>query len=78
MSILSSIVTHPTFEHMVSLTLWFLILGTPLVIIVLVLYCAAKGTGNIAGFVIDKGAKRVRSYQQQQRKRDKIDPPIGA
>ncbi|KAF9349972.1 hypothetical protein BGX34_001479 [Mortierella sp. NVP85] len=78
MSIVSSITESPLFLNLVSYFLWFLILGTPLVIFFTVIYCAAKGTGNVAGFIIDRTTKRVRSYQQQQRKRDKIDPPIEA
>ncbi|KAF9942749.1 hypothetical protein BGZ67_000156 [Mortierella alpina] len=39
---------------------------------------ALIGTGNIAGLIIDKSAKRVRAYQQQQRKKEKSDPPRGA
>lgn len=78
MSIISTILHSSTFQNLFSYSVWFLIIATPLVTIATCLYCAAKGTGSVAGFIIDKSAKRVRSYQQQQRKQDKVDPPIGA
>ncbi|KAG0006513.1 hypothetical protein BGZ65_007191 [Modicella reniformis] len=78
MSIWSSILASPIFKTAFSLSIWFLLIGIPLLTIITLCYCAVKGTGNVAGLIVDKTTKRVRSYQQQQRKRDKIDPPIGA
>ena len=78
MSLKSSILQSPLFQKAFSLFIWFLLIGIPLLSIVLVVYCATKGTGTIAGLIIDKSAKRVRAYQQQQRKKEKPDPPMGA
>ncbi|KAG9327168.1 hypothetical protein KVV02_000884 [Mortierella alpina] len=78
MSLKSYILQSTLFQKTFSLTIWALIVGIPLLIVVLVIYCATKGTGNIAGLIIDKSAKRVRAYQQQQRKKEKSDPPRGA
>ena len=78
MSLKSYILQSALFQKTFSLTIWALLVGTPLLIVVLVVYCATKGTGNIAGLIIDKSAKRVRAYQQQQRKKEKSDPPMGA
>ncbi|KAF9962485.1 hypothetical protein BGZ72_004854 [Mortierella alpina] len=67
MSLKSYILQSALFQKTFSLTIWALLVGIPLFIVVLVVYCATKGTGNIAGLIIDKSAKRVRAYQQQQR-----------
>lgn len=76
MSIKSYILGTYLFKRLFSLSMWFLILGIPLLIICTILYCTAKGTGNVAGLIIDKAAKRVRNYQQEQRKKEKLDPPV--
>ncbi|GJJ76240.1 hypothetical protein EMPS_08599 [Entomortierella parvispora] len=76
MSIKSYILETYLFKRLFSISIWLLILGIPLLIISTILYCAAKGTGNVAGLVVDKAAKRVRSYQQEQRKKEKMEPPV--
>ncbi|KAF9122657.1 hypothetical protein BGW39_009579, partial [Mortierella sp. 14UC] len=56
------------FQRLFSLSIWFILLGIPLILIATFLYYTAKGTGNVAGVLVDKTAKRIRSYQQEQRK----------
>ncbi|KAF9577377.1 hypothetical protein BGW38_007446, partial [Lunasporangiospora selenospora] len=77
MSLRSTILESYLFKEAFSLLIWSLLFGIPLLITVSLCYCTAKGTGNVAGFIVDKSAKRIRSYQQQQRKKDKVEPPIG-
>ncbi|KAI8598055.1 hypothetical protein EDD21DRAFT_383702 [Dissophora ornata] len=76
MSIKSVILGSALFQKLFSLSIWFLLLGTPLLFFAIFFYCMAKGTGNVAGLVVDKTAKKVRSYQQLKRKREKMDPPV--
>ncbi|KAG0293711.1 hypothetical protein BGZ96_002431 [Linnemannia gamsii] len=78
MSLKSYVLGSSIFQTLFSLSIWFLLLGIPAVIIVTMFFYTAKGTGNVAGFIVDKTAKRVRSYQQQQRKRDKVEPAVGS
>ncbi|KAF9336445.1 hypothetical protein BGZ91_010002 [Linnemannia elongata] len=78
MSLKSYILGSYIFQKLFSLSIWFILLGIPTIIIVTLFFYTAKGTGNVAGFIVDKTAKRVRTYQQQQRKRDKVEPAIGA
>ncbi|KAF9913405.1 hypothetical protein BX616_010076 [Lobosporangium transversale] len=72
MSLLSYILQNPLFQILFSLTIWSLILGIPLLILSIAFYYMARGTGNVAGFVVDKATKRVRQYQQEQRKQDDL------
>lgn len=77
MSLKDYILQSALFQKTFSITVWALLIGIPLFTVILIVYCAAKGTGNIAGLIIDKSAKRFRAYQQQQRKKEKSDPPMG-
>ncbi|KAG0058320.1 hypothetical protein BGZ89_001388 [Linnemannia elongata] len=63
-------------QWLASLSIWFLLIGIPLLTISTFCYCLARSTGNVAGVIVDTTAKRVRSYQQQQRKRDKVEPAV--
>ncbi|KAF9926398.1 hypothetical protein FBU30_003998 [Linnemannia zychae] len=74
MSIITYILKSYPFQKLFSLSIWFILLGIPLIIISTILYCIAKGTGNVAGVIVDKTAKKVRTYQQEQRMREKAEP----
>lgn len=76
MSLQSYIPETYILQWLASLSIWFLLIGIPLLTISTFCYCLARGTGNVAGVIVDTTAKRVRSYQQQQRKRDKVEPAV--
>lgn len=73
----TALLDSPLFQQAVSLTVWLAIILVPLLIVAAVFFCAVKGTGNAAGFLVDRTTKHVRHYQQSQRKKEKLDPPVG-
>lgn len=74
MSITATLVDSTHFQQVVSFAVWLAIILIPLLILTTVFFCAVKGTGNAAGFLVDFTAKQIRSYQQKQRKKEKLDP----
>ncbi|KAK3842617.1 MAG: hypothetical protein J3R72DRAFT_523512 [Linnemannia gamsii] len=78
MSLKSYILQSFIFQRVFSLSVWFIVLGIPFILIATFLYYTAKGTGNVAGVLVDKTAKRVRSYQQEQRRREGQKSPVSS
>ncbi|KAF9148440.1 hypothetical protein BG015_009816 [Linnemannia schmuckeri] len=76
MSVQSYIPETYILQWLASISIWFLLIGIPLLTITIFCYCLARSTGNVAGVIVDTTAKRVRSYQQQKRKQDKVEPAL--
>ncbi|KAF9380347.1 hypothetical protein CPB97_008397 [Podila verticillata] len=74
MSITATLLDSPLFQQVISFAIWLAIILIPLLIFTTVFFCAVKGTGNAAGFLVDFTAKQIRGYQQKQRKKEKLDP----